>query len=153
MRQVAGSLRLDLSQFRELAAFAQFASDLDKATQAQIDRGRRITEVLKQPQYQPVPVEKQVMIIYAATNGYLDDVSLDLVAEWETGFYRYMDSNHPEIGQEIVEKSVNAKDKMTDDLLKKLGDAINEYKQAAAPQPQEKKSQAASPEQAAQAAR
>jgi F-type H+-transporting ATPase subunit alpha len=152
MRQVAGSLRLSLSQFRDLAAFAQFSSDLDKATQSQIDRGRRITEVLKQPQYQPVAVDKQVMIIYAATNGYLDDVSLDLVADWETGFYRYMDSNHPEIGQEIIEKSVNGKDKMTDALVKKLGDAINEYKQAAAPQPQEK-SKAVSPEQAAQAAR
>jgi F-type H+/Na+-transporting ATPase subunit alpha len=153
MRQVAGSLRLSLSQFRDLAAFAQFSSDLDKSTQSQIDRGRRITEVLKQPQYQPVPIDKQVMIIYAATNGYLDDVSLDLVADWETGFYRYMDSNHPEIGQEIVEKSVNAKDKMSDALVKSLGDAINEYKQAAAPRPQEKKSRAASPEQAAQAAR
>ena len=152
MRQVAGSLRLNLSQFRDLAAFAQFSSDLDKATQSQIDRGRRITEVLKQPQYQPVPIEKQVMIIYAATNGFLDDVALDLVADWETGFYRYMDSNHPEIGQQIVEKSVNAKDKMSDALLKSLGDAINEYKQAAAPQPQEK-SKAVSPEQAAQAAR
>ncbi len=153
MRQVAGSLRLDLAQFRELAAFAQFSSDLDKATQARIDRGRRITEILKQPQYRPVPVEKQVMIIYAANNGYLDDVPLDLVAEWETNLYRYMDANHPEIGQEIVEKSVNARNKMTDELLKKLGDAINEYKQTAAPHPEEQKSQAASPEQAAQAAR
>ena len=98
MRQVAGSLRLDLAQFRELAAFAQFASDLDKATKSRIDRGQRLTEILKQPQYAPVPVEKQVMIIYAATNGYLDDVPLDQVAEWETAFYRYMDANHPEIG-------------------------------------------------------
>ena len=74
MKQVAGSLRLDLAQFRELAAFAQFSSDLDKATKARIDRGQRLTEILKQPQYLPVPVEKQVMIIFAATNGYLDDV-------------------------------------------------------------------------------
>src|SRR6266480_2466528 len=79
MRQVAGSLRLDLAQFRELAAFAQFASDLDKATRSRIDRGRRLTEVIKQPQYQPVPVEKQVMIIYVATSGYLDDVPEDQV--------------------------------------------------------------------------
>jgi len=133
MRQVAGSLRLDLAQFRELAAFAQFASDLDKATRNRIDRGQRLTEILKQPQYAPVPVEKQVMIIYAATNGYLDDVSLDKVGEWEIEFNRFMDANHPEIGQEIAEKSVNARDKMTDDLLKRMGDAINEFKQTAAP--------------------
>ena len=80
MKQVAGSLRLDLAQFRELAAFAQFASDLDKVTKGRIDRGQRLTEILKQPQYQPVPVEKQVMIIFAATNGYLDDVPVDQVA-------------------------------------------------------------------------
>src|SRR6266849_708011 len=88
MRQVAGSLRLDLAQFRELAAFAHFASDLDKATKNRIDRGRRVTEILKQPQYSPLPVEKQVMIIYAATNGYLDDVILDKISAWETAFYR-----------------------------------------------------------------
>ncbi len=76
MRQVAGTLRLDLAQYRELAAFAQFGSDLDKATQAQLDRGRGSVEILKQPQYQPMPVEQQVTIIYAATNGYLDDVSM-----------------------------------------------------------------------------
>jgi F-type H+-transporting ATPase subunit alpha len=133
MRQVAGSLRLDLAQFRELAAFAQFASDLDKATKNRIDRGQRVTEILKQPQYAPVPVEKQVMIIYAATNGYLDDVSLDKVGEWETAFYRFMDASHPDIGQEIIEKSVNERNKMSDDLLKRLGDAINEFKQTAAP--------------------
>jgi F-type H+-transporting ATPase subunit alpha len=133
MRQVAGSLRLDLAQFRELAAFSQFASDLDKATRSRIDRGQRLTEILKQPQYAPIPVEKQVMIIYAATYGYLDDVSLDKVVEWEAAFYRFMDASHPEIGAEIVEKSVNARDKMTDDLMKRLGDAINEFKQTAAP--------------------
>src|SRR5438046_86180 len=109
MRQVAGSLRLDLAQFRELAAFAQFASDLDKATKSRIDRGRRLTEVLKQPQYKPVPVEKQVMIIYAATVGYLDDVPEDQVNAWESDFYRYIDANHPEIGDEIIENSVKAR--------------------------------------------
>ncbi|HLX56064.1 MAG TPA: F0F1 ATP synthase subunit alpha [Ktedonobacteraceae bacterium] len=133
MRQVAGSLRLDLAQFRELAAFSQFASDLDKATRSRIDRGQRLTEILKQPQYAPIPVEKQVMIIYAATFGYLDDVSLEEVAGWETAFYRFMDASHPEIGAEIIEKSVNARDKMSDDLLKRLGDAITEFKQTAAP--------------------
>ena len=133
MRQVAGSLRLDLAQFRELAAFAQFASDLDKATRSRIDRGRRLTEVLKQPQYQPVPVEKQVMIIYVATSGYLDDVPEDQVSAWESAFYRYMDANHPEISDEIIEKSVKARDKMSEDLLRRLNAAIEEFKKTAAP--------------------
>src|SRR6266705_1047089 len=133
MRQVAGSLRLDLSQFRELAAFAQFASDLDKATRNRIDRGRRVTEILKQLQYAPVAVEKQVMIIYAATNGYLDDVPVDLVSSWETAFYRFIDTSHPEIGEEIIEKSVKERNKMSDDLLKRLNAAIEEFKKTAAP--------------------
>ena len=133
MRQVAGSLRLDLAQFRELAAFAQFASDLDKATRSRIDRGRRLTEVLKQPQYQPVPVEKQVMIIYVATSGYLDDVPEDQVSAWESAFYRYMDANHPEISDEIIEKSVKARDKMSDELLGRLNAAIEQFKKTAAP--------------------
>src|SRR6266516_3083801 len=133
MKQVAGSLRLDLAQFRELAAFAQFASDLDKATKARIDRGQRLNEILKQPQYQPIPVEKQVMLIYAATNGYLDNTPVDMVSPWEQAFYRYMDANHPEIGQAIMDKSVVGKDKMSDDLLKKLGAAIDECNQTAAP--------------------
>ena len=134
MKQVAGRMRLDLAQFRDLAAFAQFASDLDAATKASIERGRRLTEILKQPQYTPIPVEKQVMIIYATSNGYLDDVALELIADWENAFYRYMDANHPEIGQEIIEKSVNAKNKMSPDLLKKLGNAIDEFKKTAQPQ-------------------
>ncbi len=133
MKQVAGTLRLDLAQFRELAAFAQFASDLDKATRSRIDRGQRLTEVLKQGQYQPVPVEKQVLIIYAATKGYLDDVSLDVIAAWEMAFYRYMDANHPEIGQEIIEKSVKGKSKMSNDLMNQLNAAIEDFKKTAAP--------------------
>lgn len=133
MKQVAGSLRLDLAQFRELAAFAQFSSDLDKVTKARIDRGQRLTEILKQPQYQPVPVEKQVMIIFAATNGYLDDVQVDAVGAWENAFYRYMDANKPEVGQSIIEQSVTGKNKMSDDLLQQLRAAIEEYKQTAAP--------------------
>ncbi|GHO92439.1 ATP synthase subunit alpha [Reticulibacter mediterranei] len=133
MKQVASRLKLDLSQFRDLQAFAQFASDLDKATKSTIDRGLRLNEILKQPQYSPIPVEKQVMIIYAATNGYLDDVPQALVTDWESGFYRYMDANYSEIGQEIIEKSVNAKNKMSPELLKKLGNAIDEYKKTAAP--------------------
>ncbi|HYS27626.1 MAG TPA: F0F1 ATP synthase subunit alpha, partial [Vicinamibacterales bacterium] len=92
MRQVAGSLRLDLAQYRELAAFAQFGSDLDKATQAQLNRGRRLVEILKQPQYQPVPVEKQVAIIYAATKGYLDPVPVEELRRYEEELYRFLET-------------------------------------------------------------
>jgi F-type H+/Na+-transporting ATPase subunit alpha len=137
MKQVAGSLRLDLAQFRELAAFAQFSSDLDKATRSRIERGQRLTETLKQPQYQPVPVEKEVMIIYAATHGYLDDVPVDLVTRWEQAFYRYMDANHPEIEQEIIDSSVIGKNKMSDDLLRRLDAAIEEFKKTAEPRAEE----------------
>src|SRR5919109_2987099 len=97
MRQVAGSLRLDLAQYRELAAFAQFGSDLDKATQAQLNRGRRLVEVLKQPQYQPLPVEKQVTILYAATNGYLDAIAVEQVRAFETELYQFLDSRKPQL--------------------------------------------------------
>jgi F-type H+-transporting ATPase subunit alpha len=137
MKQVAGSLRLDLAQFRELAAFAQFSSDLDRATRSRIERGQRLTETLKQPQYQPVPVEKEVMIIYAATHGYLDDVPVDLVTRWEQAFYRYMDANHPEIGQEIIDSSVIGKNKMSDDLLRRMDAAIEEFKKTAEPRAEE----------------
>jgi F-type H+-transporting ATPase subunit alpha len=133
MGQVVGQLRLNLAQFRDLEAFAQFSSDLDAATRAQIDRGRHIQEVMKQPQYHPVAIENEVMIIYAATNGYLDDVPLELVAEWEQGLYRYIDANHREIIDEMIEKSIKGKEKMSNDLLQRLGKAIEEYKQTAAP--------------------
>ncbi|HEY7062437.1 MAG TPA: F0F1 ATP synthase subunit alpha [Chloroflexota bacterium] len=123
MRQVAGRLRLDLAQFRELAAFAQFGSELDRATRAQLDRGLRITEVLKQPQYSPVPLDQQVMIIYAVTNGFLDDVPVDKVRDWETAFHQFMATAHPEIGQQIMT------DKRLDDpLIEKLRAAIDEFK-------------------------
>lgn len=102
MRQVAGRLRLDLAQFRELQAFAQFgAADLDKATRDQLERGRRITEVLKQPQYSPMSLGKQVMILYAVTNGYLDDVPVDKIIACEGDFHRFMETNHPELEQKI----------------------------------------------------
>jgi F-type H+-transporting ATPase subunit alpha len=94
MRQVAGRLRLDLAQYRELAAFAQFASDLDKATRDQLTRGEKLTEILKQPQFAPLAVERQVAIIWTGTNGYLDDVPTPKIAEFETGLYRYLDQNH-----------------------------------------------------------
>jgi F-type H+-transporting ATPase subunit alpha len=102
MKQVAGRLKLELAQFRELAAFAQFGSDLDEATQRQLDRGQRLSELLKQPQYRPVPLDKQVMAIYAGTNGFLDKVPVSRIAEWEQAFYQYMDSTHPAVGQAIL---------------------------------------------------
>jgi len=128
MKKVAGRLRLDLAQFRELAAFAQFGtSDLDAATRRQLERGQRITEILKQPQYAPVSVEQQVMIIFAAINGYMDDIPVNKVLEFETGFHKFMQTNHPEIGGKVAE----TKD-LPDDLTESLGKAIEEYKQTAA---------------------
>jgi F-type H+-transporting ATPase subunit alpha len=126
MQKVAGKLKLDLAQFRELAAFAQFGSDLDKATRAQIDRGFRVQEILKQPQYQPVSVEHQALIIYAVTNGYLDDVPVNKVQAWEEAFHRFMDAAHPEVGRSIVtEKALSA------EAEEKLKAAIVEFKQTA----------------------
>ena len=104
MRQVAGTLRLDLAQYRELAAFAQFGSDLDKSTQAQLTRGARLVEILKQPQYEPLPVERQVAIIYAGTNGYLDNVALSDVRAFETELYRFIETRHPQLFRGIAEK-------------------------------------------------
>ena len=106
MRQVAGSLRLDLAQYRELAAFAQFGSDLDKSTQAQLNRGRRLVEILKQPQYQPVAVEKQVAIIYAATKGFLDDVAIEDVKRYEEDLYRHLEARATTVLTGIAEKKV-----------------------------------------------
>ncbi|MBI5032647.1 MAG: F0F1 ATP synthase subunit alpha [Chloroflexi bacterium] len=102
MRQVAGKMKLDLAQYRNLAAFAQFGSDLDKATRDQLERGMRLTELLKQPQYEPMRLDRQVEIIYAATNGYLDDVPVEKVRAFETAFFRFMDASHPDIGEKIL---------------------------------------------------
>jgi F-type H+-transporting ATPase subunit alpha len=104
MRQVAGSLRLDLAQYRELAAFAQFGSDLDKQTQSQLNRGRRLVEILKQPQYQPLGVEKQVAIVYAATKGFIDSVAIEDVRRYEEELYRYLETRHPRVLSGILEK-------------------------------------------------
>lgn len=124
MRQVAGKLRLDLAQFRSLAAFAQLGTEgLDRATRAQLDLGLRLTEVLKQPQYQPYPVEQQVMILFAATQGFLNDVPVAKVQAWETEFHRFMANAHPAIGQEIVREK-----RMSDELMDKLRAAIDEFK-------------------------
>src|SRR2546426_1884027 len=122
MRQVAGTLRLDLAQYRELAAFAQFGSDLDKGTQAQLNRGRRLVEILKQPQYQPLAVEKQVAIIYAATNGYLDPIEIDDVRAYEQELYRFLESRHPGLLTGVAAK------KQLDDALKgDLDRALKEF--------------------------
>jgi F-type H+-transporting ATPase subunit alpha len=106
MRAVAGTLRLDLAQYRELAAFAQFGSDLDKATQAQLNRGRRLVEILKQPQYQPLAVEKQVMIVYAATKGFLDSVAIEDVRRYEEELYRFLETRHGAVLSGIAEKKI-----------------------------------------------
>ncbi len=132
MKQVAGTLKLDLAQFRELAAFAQFgSSDLDKTTKSRIDRGQRQTEILKQSQYKPVPVEKQIMILWAAGNGYIDDVPVDKVSAWEEAFYRYMDATHPEIGQMIYDTSVTNQKKLSNEQFDQLKAAVVEFKKSA----------------------
>ncbi|MCL0107584.1 F0F1 ATP synthase subunit alpha [Peptococcaceae bacterium] len=123
MKQVAGTLRLDLAQYRELAAFAQFGSDLDKATQARLNRGARCMEILKQPQYQPMPVEEQVMVIFAATRGYLDDIPLEKVKEFEQGLLQFLRKEKPEIG-----KSIREAKKIEPDTEEKLKAAIEEFK-------------------------
>jgi F-type H+-transporting ATPase subunit alpha len=125
MKKVAGKLRMDLAQYRELVTFAQFgAAELDKTTRAQLERGQRITEVLKQPQYVPMNVEKEVSILYAVINGYLDDVPVDKVMAFEGAFHRFMETSHPEIGQRIdTEKQIS------DETEEALKQAINEFKQ------------------------
>src|SRR6187549_2564498 len=104
MKQVAGTLRLDLAQFRELQAFAQFGSDLDKATQAQLARGQRLTEILKQPQYEPMDVEKQVLVIWAATNGYTDDVAIEDIRRFETSLLKFVENSHPGLLAQISQQ-------------------------------------------------
>jgi F-type H+/Na+-transporting ATPase subunit alpha len=106
MKQVAGRLRLDMAQYRELAAFALMASDLDKATQQQLGRGQRMQEVLKQPQYQPMSLSDQVIILFASTNGYADQVPVASMAQWQSDLLKFMESSHPEVGRDIVEKKM-----------------------------------------------
>jgi len=124
MRQVAGSLRLDLAQFRELAAFAQFGSDLDKVTQAQLSRGQRLTEILKQDQYTPLPVEKQVALIYAGTNGFLDDLEVSECRAFEQSFYRFLDTSHASLLAKIREKKA-----LDDEIKSQLGAVLKEAKE------------------------
>ncbi|HEY8516655.1 MAG TPA: F0F1 ATP synthase subunit alpha [Candidatus Binatia bacterium] len=124
MRQVAGTLRLDLAQYRELAAFAQFGSDLDAATQKQLARGSRMVEVLKQKQYEPLPVEKQVLILYAATNGYLDDLPESAIAHFEHELFAYVEGKHHSLLKDIATQR-----ELTDDLKKRMSSVIEEFKQ------------------------
>ena len=126
MRQVAGRLRLDLAQYRELAAFAQFASDLDKATRDQLTRGEKLTEILKQPQFHPLPVEQQVAIIWTATNGHLDDVETSRIGEFEQQFYRFLDSEYAELLPTIAKEKV-----LSDELVEQLGKAVAAFKHQA----------------------
>ena len=133
MRQVAGRLRLELAQFRELAAFAQFAAELDPATKRQIDRGLRLTEVLKQPQYEPMPVEEQVAIIWVATNGYLDDVLVEHVREFEKQYLDYVRTSHPQILQRIASER-----ELKDDLIQQLHEITRAFKQSIWAPPQER---------------
>jgi F-type H+-transporting ATPase subunit alpha len=123
MRQVAGRLKLDMASYRELAAFAQFGSDLDKSTQAQLNRGRRMQEVLKQPQYEPISLEHQVIVIFAGTNGFADDVAVDKMRPWENDLKKYMDASHPGIGKDIGEKRT-----ITPENEKKLREALTAFK-------------------------
>ena len=123
MKDVAGTLRLDLSQYRELEAFSQFGSDLDKSTQQKLARGERIVEILKQNQYSPMPVEEQVIIIYTVTNGYLDDLPVDNLQRFEEEYLSFVDSNYAEVKEEIVESG-----KLSDELKEKLDEMVKEFK-------------------------
>jgi F-type H+-transporting ATPase subunit alpha len=122
MKQVAGTLRLDLAQYRELAAFAAFGSDLDASTQAKLTRGERLVEILKQPQYQPLPMEKQVTIIYAGSNGYLDTLPVDTLADYESELYNYIESNEPSVFSDLVEE-----EQFTDGIKEKLNKVLTSF--------------------------
>jgi F-type H+-transporting ATPase subunit alpha len=124
MRKVAGRLRLDLAQYRELAAFTQFGTELDETTKAYLNRGKRTVEVLKQVQYVPMPVEKQVMIIYVATHGYLDDLPLEAARKFEEEFYPFMEKEYPDVGHSIA----TSKD-LDENTEKKLNEAITKFKE------------------------
>ena len=124
MKQVAGTMRLDLAQYRELAAFSQFASDLDKATKAQLDRGERVVETLKQPQYSPLLVEEQVLVLYTAVKGFLADIPVDKVVEFQDSFLKFMRTAHPEVSKKIIEQK-----KLDDALEGEIQAAIKEFKE------------------------
>jgi len=123
MRQVAGKLRLDMAAYRELAAFAQFGSDLDKATQAQLNRGQRMQEILKQPQYKPMDLEDQVVVIFAGANGYADAVPVEKMRAWEADVLRFLETSHPQVGKDIAEKK-----QISEETEKKLRAALDTFK-------------------------
>lgn len=123
MRQVAGMLRLELAQYRELAAFAQFGSDLDAATQRQLARGQRLTEILKQHQYAPLTTDKQIMTIFAATSGYLDDLPIDAARKFEDGLHQFLDNQRPQLGKMLLQKA-----QIDDELRKAINEALSDYK-------------------------
>jgi len=123
MKAVAGTLRIDLAQYRELAAFAQFGSDLDKSTQSQLERGRRLTEILKQGQYQPMPVEQQVMIIWTVTNGLADDIAVEDLREFESQLSSFIENSHPAVFNTLRDKK-----NLDDDLKSQLREAVEDFK-------------------------
>jgi F-type H+-transporting ATPase subunit alpha len=124
MKQIAGTLRLSLAQYRELEAFAQFGSDLDAATQAQLNRGRRLVEILKQGQYAPLPVAKQVLIIYAGSRGYLDEFTVEQCLDFEAELYKYFGVHHKDLLEAVL-----GKEGLTDDLKAALDKALTESKE------------------------
>jgi F-type H+-transporting ATPase subunit alpha len=126
MKQVAGSLRLDLAQYREMAAFAQFGSDLDAATQRMLNRGTRLVELLKQGQYQPLPVERQIVIIYAGTNGFVDHLPESALKKYEVELSRFLENRHPAIYEDI-----RTKRELTDELRTRLNAALKEFNDSA----------------------
>jgi F-type H+-transporting ATPase subunit alpha len=130
MKKVAGGLRLDMAAYREVAAFAQFGSDLDKATQAQLGRGQRLQEILKQPQYSPRQLEQEVVAIFAGTRGFLDEIPVDQVQEWESAMLRHMAGTHPEIMQEIAQTK-----RLSDELIAKLEQALRSFNRGFQPRP------------------
>jgi F-type H+-transporting ATPase subunit alpha len=123
MKSVAGRLRLDLAQYRELEAFASFASDLDAATKKQLERGARTVELLKQPQFQPMPAEEQVVVIYAVTNGFLDAIPVNEIKDWERGFREYISAEYPQVTDSIRKEKVLSKDREAD--LRRAIEAFN----------------------------
>ena len=125
MKKVAAPLKLDLAQYRSLAAFAQFASDLDKATRDQLTRGEKLSEVIKQPQYQPLGVEKQVAILYVATTGKLDDVPTPRLKNFENQFYRFLETEQPDILKQLGESKA-----LSDEVAKGLDDALTAFRES-----------------------
>jgi F-type H+-transporting ATPase subunit alpha len=123
IKQVAGTLRLDLAQYRELQAFAQFASDLDEASRKQLERGQRMVEVLKQPPYSPLPVENQIVIIYAGANGYLDDIDVDNITKFEAELIPFVEAKYPKLFEDI-----RTKKKIDDEIKAELNKVLDEFK-------------------------